>query len=72
MTFEDFYAERLAAGLTDTAANRTLCQAAWDTALCAASAACLDKGKIREGRECLDAISKLHTWATQQPSSSPC
>lgn len=63
MTFEDFYAERLAAGLTDTAANRTLVQAAWDTALCAAAAACLDKGKIREGHACLDSISQLHTWA---------
>ncbi len=62
MSFEEFYAERLAAGMPDHAVNRTLCQAAWDTAVCAASAACLDRGKIREGRECLEAISRLHTW----------
>ena len=63
MSFEDFYTERLAAGMPDTAVNRSLCQAGWDTALCAASAACLDRGKIRDGRECLDSISTLHTWA---------
>lgn len=62
MTFQEFYRERLASGLSDNAVNYTLCQATWDTAICAASASCLDKGKIREGRQCLDAISNLHTW----------
>lgn len=63
MTFQDFYAERLAAGMPDTATNRSLCQAAWDTALCAASAACLDKGKMREPQAIHAAISNLHTWS---------
>lgn len=68
MTFEEHYSDAVERGLPDTATNRTYAQAFWDTALCEASAGCLDRGKIRDGRECLDAISKLHTWAREVPA----
>ena len=69
MTFEDYFSRTTAAGRVN-ANSREICQQAWNAALCAAAAACLDKGKIRDGHACLQAISDLHTWAATEISPS--
>lgn len=66
MTFQEFYAERKAAGLPHGPQQHELAQAAWDAALCAASAACFERGKLKDAQSIHAGISNLHTWVTRE------
>ena len=63
MSFEEFWADMVGRGTPDHAVNRTLVMAAWDAALCAATAGAFDAGKLRPAGEMMRGISALHTWA---------
>ncbi len=66
MTFDEFWQERVMKGTPDTAVTRTLAQAAWDTALCAASAGCFDSGKLVQPVTIQQRISDLHSWVKNE------
>jgi hypothetical protein len=64
MTFEEFWADTYKGGLAGPAllAAEGIARSTWDAPLCAAQAACFDRGEIRPAGEIIDSISKLHTW----------
>lgn len=62
MTFDEFWAEAANLGLSTDESTKRMALAAWDAALCAASAQSFDRGKVRDGHAILAGISRLHSW----------
>ena len=62
MSFEEFWAEMVGRGTPDRAVERTLAMAAWDAALCAATAAAFDAGRLRDSGDVLRGVTDLHSW----------
>ena len=71
--FETFWQEtdKDALAPADHPAAEAIAQAAWDHALCAASACFLDRGQLRPAGQAQAAISNLHTWVKPEPPLHP-
>ena len=65
MNFPEFWRDVVGRGTVDTEAARAVAQAAWDAALCAASARAFDGGKLRGAVEVVAGISGLHSWSEE-------
>lgn len=69
MTFQEFLEGREAIGIPVKPEDLRYIKDAWDAALCSASAACFESGKLREASQIQPRISQLHTWKNHdQPS----
>lgn len=62
MNFEQYFADAVGRGMNPEHRPAMLC--AWDAALCAASLACRDQGRLKDSLTMAAEISNLHSWVT--------
>lgn len=70
MTFQEYWQEQITRGMPAAPADKSAAMAAWDTAICSASAACLQRGKPADAHTIHAKISALHTWANNETTTN--